>query len=148
MERSWPGAIVVGRREGRWAPGEHELPAPSVPRSAVAGKVPNNLFTSRGGLAYVQFCGDCHRQDGNGVSKIFPPLAGNPAVTAKEPATLLHITLTGWKTAATAAHPRVFTMPGFARLNDRELAELTLTVGFYMMVSRFLENYEVDIEDA
>lgn len=105
-------------------PGEHELAAPSVPRSEVAGKVPDNLFTSRGGLAYVQFCGDCHRQDGGGVSKIFPPLAGNPAVTAKEPATLLHITLTGWKTASTAAHPRVFTMPGFARLNDQELAEL------------------------
>jgi 4-carboxymuconolactone decarboxylase len=28
----------------------------------------------------------------------------------------------------------------------REIAELVLTVGFYMMVSRFLENFEVDIE--
>jgi len=105
-------------------PGEHELPAPSVPRAAIVGKVPDNLFTSRGGLAYVQFCGDCHRQDGAGVNKIFPPLAGNPAVTAKDPATLLHITLTGWQTASTTAHPRVFTMPGFARLNDQELAEI------------------------
>ena len=26
------------------------------------------------------------------------------------------------------------------------MAELTLTIGFYMMVSRFLENFEVDIE--
>ena len=33
-----------------------------------------------------------------------------------------------------------------ARFSHRELAELTLTVGFYMMVSRFLENFEVDIE--
>jgi len=32
------------------------------------------------------------------------------------------------------------------RFGARELAELTLTVGFYMMVSRFLENFEVDIE--
>jgi alkylhydroperoxidase family enzyme len=30
--------------------------------------------------------------------------------------------------------------------NPRELSELVLTVGFYMMVSRFLENFEVDIE--
>lgn len=30
--------------------------------------------------------------------------------------------------------------------DHRELAELVLTVGFYMMVSRFLENFEVDIE--
>ena len=30
--------------------------------------------------------------------------------------------------------------------NPRELSELVLTVGFYMMVCRFLENFEVDIE--
>ena len=33
-----------------------------------------------------------------------------------------------------------------AHFSDRELAELVLIVGFYMMVSRFLENFEVDIE--
>lgn len=104
--------------------GEHDLPAPAVPAVVTAAQVPDKLFTSRGGLAYVQFCSDCHRQNGAGVSKIFPPLAQNPAVTSNDPATLLHITLTGWKTASTAAHPRVYTMPAFARLSDQELAEL------------------------
>jgi alkylhydroperoxidase family enzyme len=33
-----------------------------------------------------------------------------------------------------------------ARLSHRELAELLLTIGFYMMVCRFLENLEVEIE--
>lgn len=33
-----------------------------------------------------------------------------------------------------------------SQFNERQLAELLLTIGFYMMVSRFLENYEVDIE--
>lgn len=33
-----------------------------------------------------------------------------------------------------------------ARFSEREIAELVLTIGFYMMVSRFLENFEVDIE--
>jgi len=33
-----------------------------------------------------------------------------------------------------------------ATLGPRPLAELVLTVGFYMLVSRFLENFEVDIE--
>jgi 4-carboxymuconolactone decarboxylase len=32
------------------------------------------------------------------------------------------------------------------RFTPRQLSELVLTVGFYMMVSRFLENFEVDIE--
>jgi alkylhydroperoxidase family enzyme len=31
--------------------------------------------------------------------------------------------------------------------NARELSELVLTIGFYMMVCRFLENFEVDIEE-
>jgi len=33
-----------------------------------------------------------------------------------------------------------------AKLSPRALSELVLTIGFYMMVSRFLENFEVDIE--
>ena len=32
------------------------------------------------------------------------------------------------------------------RFPPRQLAELVLTIGYYMMVSRFLENFEVDIE--
>jgi 4-carboxymuconolactone decarboxylase len=34
------------------------------------------------------------------------------------------------------------------RFGHRQTAELVLTIGFYMMVSRFLENFEVDIEPA
>jgi alkylhydroperoxidase family enzyme len=33
-----------------------------------------------------------------------------------------------------------------SRLGFRQTAELVLTIGFYMLVSRFLENFEVDIE--
>jgi alkylhydroperoxidase family enzyme len=32
------------------------------------------------------------------------------------------------------------------RFGTRALNELVLTIGFYMMVSRYLENFEVDIE--
>ncbi len=107
-------------------PGEHDLPMSSKPAApaAAASKAPGDLFTTRGGLGYAQFCVDCHRQDGAGVKNMFPPLAGNPAVAAADPATLLHIMLTGWKTAETSAHPRVYTMPGFARLADQEIAEI------------------------
>ena len=42
-------------------PGENELPAPSKPRAALTPHTPDTLYTSRGGLAYAQFCGDCHR---------------------------------------------------------------------------------------
>jgi alkylhydroperoxidase family enzyme len=33
-----------------------------------------------------------------------------------------------------------------ARLSQGEVAELVVVIGFYMLVSRFLENFEVDIE--
>jgi len=87
-------------------------------------ETPAATYTTRGGLGYAQFCNDCHRLDGAGVKGVFPPLAGNPTVTARDPSTLVHIVLTGWKTAATAAHPRVWTMPAFARLSDQEIAEI------------------------
>lgn len=35
-----------------------------------------------------------------------------------------------------------------SQLNNRQITELVLTIGFYMMVSRFLENLEVEIESA
>jgi len=105
-------------------PGENDLPMPAAPVRTAAATVPANLFMTRGGLGYVQFCGDCHRQEGAGVKDIFPPLKQNPAITAADPTTLLHITLTGWKTAETAAHTRIYTMPAFSRLSDQELAEI------------------------
>jgi len=104
-------------------PGKDDLPMPTTP-IGVAGQAPPKLFTSRGGLGYVQFCLDCHRPDGAGVRGIFPSLAHNPTVASRDPSTLLHITLTGWKTAETETHKRVYTMPGFDPLTDREIAEI------------------------
>jgi len=106
-------------------PGEHDLPMTATPpTAAAAAKMPADLYSSRGGLGYVQFCNDCHRLDGAGVKNIFPPLAGNPTLMDRDPSTLIHIMLTGWKTAQTAAHPREWTMPSFAVLGDQELAEI------------------------
>ncbi len=105
-------------------PGKDELPMPAPPAHAAASAVPENMFSTRGGLGYVQFCSDCHRNDGAGVKGVFPSLVRNPTVSSPDASTLLHITLTGWKTAKTAAHPRVYTMPAFTRLADREIAEI------------------------
>jgi thiosulfate dehydrogenase len=102
-------------------PSEKPRTVAAVPPST---ETPGAMFATRGGVGYAQFCTDCHRADGGGVKGVFPALADNPAVAAKDPATLIHITLTGWKTASTGAHPRVYTMPAFARLSDREIAEI------------------------
>ncbi|MEZ0304730.1 MAG: c-type cytochrome, partial [Hyphomicrobiaceae bacterium] len=97
---------------------------PKATPRPVSPQTPSTTYITRGGLGYTQFCSDCHRPDGAGVPGVFPPLAGNPTVAAKDASTLVHIALTGWKTASTAAHRRVFTMPAFARLHDREIADI------------------------
>ncbi len=38
--------------------------------------------------------------------------------------------------------------PLAARLSVQEMQELTVTIGFYMMASRFLETFDVDLEAA
>jgi 4-carboxymuconolactone decarboxylase len=38
--------------------------------------------------------------------------------------------------------------PLAARLTVQEMQELTVTIGYYMMASRFLESFDVDIEGA
>jgi len=101
-----------------------DRPVQTTVDQALSTETPEAMYTTRGGLGYAQFCTDCHRLDGAGVKGIFPALAGNPSIAAKDPATLIHITLTGWKTASTSAHPRVYTMPAFARLKDGEIAEI------------------------
>jgi thiosulfate dehydrogenase len=107
-------------------PGKDEVPMPAVPATgpAAVAALPQELFTTAGGLGYIQFCSDCHRPDGRGVKDIFPNLAQNASVASANPASLLHVMLTGWKTAQTAAYPRVYTMPAFSRLSDDEIAQI------------------------
>ena len=97
--------------------------APSA-TSAVSSDVPADLYASRGGLGYLQFCADCHRADGGGVKDVFPPLAGNFSLQSQDPSTLIHLMLVGWKAPVTQSHARPLTMPAFAQLKDAEIADI------------------------
>lgn len=105
----------------------HELPGTAASTGQPETKTvaaPADLFTTRGGLGYAQFCVTCHQQTGEKVSDIFPPMLRNPAVADDDPVSLIHITLSGWKTAETVAHPHVYAMPSFNQLSDQEIAEI------------------------
>lgn len=93
-------------------------------RGEPAGSAPDALYASKGGLGYAQFCIGCHQADGGGFAPVFPPLSRNPAVLSKDPASLIHVVLTGWTSPRTGAHPRVYTMPAFNLLSNQELAEI------------------------
>ncbi|HMA08786.1 MAG TPA: c-type cytochrome, partial [Ramlibacter sp.] len=119
-----PDLIAIASYLKSLPSGKNEVPMPAIPVRDDPAMLPARLVTTPGGLGYVQFCVDCHRLDGTGVKGIFPPLARNPTVASTDPATLLHVALTGWQTAQTAAYPRVYTMPAFSRLSDQELADI------------------------
>ncbi len=97
-------------------------PAPGAQQTAQV------LYGTRGGLGYVQFCSACHRLDGRGVVDLFPTLADNPSVQSRDSSSVIHVVLSGWKSAETQRYPRSFGMPNFSSLSDQELAEIVTFV--------------------
>lgn len=85
--------------------------------------------SARGAMVYLDNCAACHRPDGKGYEGVFPALAGNPVVAAKQPNSLIRIVLEGMQTARTGSTPAQFTMPSFAdRLSDEEVADVVTFV--------------------
>lgn len=80
--------------------------------------------SERGALSYVEHCGACHRNDGRGAPRVYPALAGNSIVFAEDPSSLIQVTLAGGRMPDTAHDRMAFTMPGFAHVSNRELADI------------------------
>jgi len=69
---------------------------------------------------YIDNCATCHQPHGTGIAGAIPPLAGNPAVTAREPYDVIAAVLEGLPAGGTYGP-----MPSFAgRLSDDEIADL------------------------
>lgn len=81
-------------------------------------------FTAPGALSYVEHCAACHRLDGMGAPEIYPALKGNSIVFADDPSSLIQVTLVGGRMPDTTAHRMAFTMPGFAHLQNGQVADL------------------------
>ncbi|OIR03295.1 alcohol dehydrogenase cytochrome c subunit precursor [mine drainage metagenome] len=88
----------------------------------------NVLYKTRGGLGYVQFCATCHQNDGRGMDKFFPPLANNSSIQSKNPTSVIHVVLSGWKAAETEQAKHAFSMPSYESLSDQELTEIVTFV--------------------
>ena len=105
-------------------PADHQQ-SKGTPKTAFAPQPAGvKLYKTAGGLGYDQFCSTCHRKDGLGVTGLFPPLAGNRSILSEDPTSAIHVTLSGWKSAATKGQPRVVGMPEFGNLTDEELADI------------------------
>ena len=92
---------------------------------AVADALWNGDDSKRGAAVYIDNCAACHRTDGNGYTRVFPALAGNPVLQSDDPTSLIHIVLKGATLPATHTAPSTFTMPAFDwRLSDQEVADV------------------------
>jgi mono/diheme cytochrome c family protein len=82
--------------------------------------------TTRGRALYLDNnCTACHMEDGAGEPGIFPPLKGSAIVQQPDPATAIHLVLSGSRAASTDANPNLFAMPPFGgKLSDEDVAAL------------------------
>ena len=75
---------------------------------------------AQGAKLYLDHCSGCHQAQGRGIPGVFPPLSGNGAVIAPDPADVLKVVLRG----IPAQNGRV-AMPSFAGpLTDAEIAQI------------------------
>jgi mono/diheme cytochrome c family protein len=87
-----------------------------------------------GEIVYTTRCGDCHQSTGLGMprgrdadpSKTAPPLAGNPALQAASPATLINVVLYGAHEAASSpdSWPKMSGFELSVGLDDEQIAAL------------------------
>ncbi|WP_449405998.1 c-type cytochrome [Massilia phosphatilytica] len=105
-------------------------PEPSAHPPAVP---PAEDVMKAGRQLYAHHCADCHGADGRGASvaghPAYPPLAGNGALTMRDPVNAIRIVLNGGFAPATRGNPRPFGMPPYSpQLDDAEVAAVVTYV--------------------
>ena len=89
-------------------------------QSARAATAASADSLARGAKLYETNCLHCHGENGMGVPRAYPALAGSRAVAMASPANLVHIVLEGGFPPGTAGNPRPFGMPPFATVLDND----------------------------
>ena len=122
-----PMSVVIANSTSQLTAGDIRAMAvylkslPSAPQPE-----PSNADDERrraGEIVYTTRCGDCHQSTGLGMprnqnadpSKTAPPLAGNPALQAPDPATLINVVLYG-------AHEAVLNSESWPKMSGFELS--------------------------
>ncbi|OWY28147.1 cytochrome c [Herbaspirillum robiniae] len=78
-----------------------------------------------GATLYLDRCAACHRANGTGYGKAFPPLAGNPVLQGQDGTSAIHIILSGGVQPSTHAATAGLTMAPYANiLDDQQVADV------------------------
>lgn len=80
---------------------------------------------NRGAELYRTNCSGCHGENGMGIPGLVPPLAGDPVVTAKDPARHIRTVLFGKQGTTINGTRYVIYMPSWAgELSDAQIASI------------------------
>ncbi len=80
---------------------------------------------ARGQALYIDNCIACHMDDGRGVARVFPPLAGSSSIQADDAGTVVHVVLSGSRMAAPASRPTGLAMPAFGwKFDDAQMVDV------------------------
>jgi mono/diheme cytochrome c family protein len=80
-----------------------------------------NTELASNGQSYLNYCASCHGQNGEGLGKAIPNLAGNGSVASGGPQTVIRVILGG-----VMAQKTYSAMPAIgARMSDQEVADVT-----------------------
>ena len=75
---------------------------------------------------FTDNCSACHQAKAEGVPTLFPPLQHSAEVQQRDATMLIHVILTGTRTASTAMAPTPVSMPGYHwKLSDEQIAAVT-----------------------
>ena len=82
-----------------------------------------DLVMRAGQSIYLDTCAACHTASGRGIERLFPSLAGAPAIQQTDPTSLVRVVLTGTRAASTPENPTAPAMPALGwRLDDAQTA--------------------------
>jgi mono/diheme cytochrome c family protein len=103
-----------------------DLP-PGAPRTDA--RAPAAGAIRAGEAIFADVCSACHRGDGGGTPRFFPPMTANSAVQSRDPTTTIRIILQGSRSLPTPGMPTPLGMPAFAwKLDDDEVASVATFV--------------------
>jgi mono/diheme cytochrome c family protein len=96
---------------------------PTAGAAAQARGPAGNAPATRGAQLYLQNCVPCHREDGRGVTGVYPSLAGSSVATG-DPVALARWALNGVRPASLPAGRYATQMLQFGWLKDADAAAL------------------------
>lgn len=102
---------------------QREADEPSGEARIRVTKEQGERLIKNGARVYEDRCAACHQAKGEGVPRVYPPLAGNEAILMRNPVNAVRMVLNGGFPPSTRGNPRPYGMPPFAHvLSDDEVA--------------------------